>query len=199
MTTWVTSDTHFGHARIIELADRPFLNVLQMNEMMVHKWNSRVDVYDTVIHLGDVALGPIEDSLKYIKRLNGYKILVVGNHDRPFPPMQKGNSAKIGSWEDRYKDAGFEIIRSSFFMQDVGLGPFMLSHFPYDGDSHGPERYREYRLKDEGIPLIHGHTHSKDVVTRSNAGTLQFHVGVDAHDFAPVRLDDVQALLDKHA
>jgi calcineurin-like phosphoesterase family protein len=199
MTTWFTSDTHFGHARIIELADRPFASVEEMNEALVERWNERVAPEDTVIHLGDVALGPIEESLKYIERLNGFKILVVGNHDRPFPPMQKGNLTKVSNWTERYREAGFDLILRSFHFKDEAIGPFNGSHFPYDGDSHDAERFREYRLDDEAIPLVHGHTHSNGVVTRSNKGTLQVHVGVDAWDFRPVSVEEIQEILDSNS
>ena len=32
---WFTSDTHFGHAKIIEYCDRPFADVQEMNETLV--------------------------------------------------------------------------------------------------------------------------------------------------------------------
>lgn len=38
-----------------------------------------------------------------------------------------------------------------------------MSHYPYARSGDGPEResnrYGEYRLRDTGMPLIHGHTH----------------------------------------
>lgn len=199
MTTFFTSDTHFGHARIIELSNRPFKDVTHMNEMIVHNWNALVRPDDTVFHLGDVALGPIEDSLKYIMRLNGRKILVVGNHDRMFPPMAKGKQEKIDHWTQRYIDAGFDEVRpdaGAFFTK--GEYQFELSHFPYSGDSHGEERYREFRKDDFGIPLIHGHTHEDKRFSRSREGTPQIHVGQDAWDFAPVSLQAVIDVLESN-
>lgn len=197
MTTFFTSDTHFGHARIIELCDRPFKDVADMNENLVHNWNALVRPDDTVYHLGDVALGPIEDSLSYIQRLNGRKVLVVGNHDRPFPPMQRGRMDKVAEWTDRYYDAGFaEIHTNPGFTK--GEYEFRLSHFPYDGDHTSEERYREYRQVDNGIPLIHGHTHENKRFSRSRAGTAQIHVGVDAWDFAPVSLQAVIDVLESN-
>jgi calcineurin-like phosphoesterase family protein len=200
MTTFFTSDTHFSHARIIDLCNRPFGSVTEMNEMLVHNWNALVRPDDTVYHLGDVALGPIEDSLKYIQRLNGYKILVVGNHDRMFPPMAKNKPEKIAHWELRYIQAGFEEILPDHVAQfSKGEYQFELSHFPYSGDSHGEERYREFRKEDKGVPLIHGHTHENKRFSRSRRGTPQIHVGVDAWDFAPVSLQAVIDVLDKES
>lgn len=39
---FVTSDHHFGHARISELAARPFDTVDEMNTSTVDRWNARV-------------------------------------------------------------------------------------------------------------------------------------------------------------
>lgn len=197
MTTFFTSDTHFGHARIIELSDRPFKDVKHMNEMIVHNWNALVRPDDTVYHLGDVALGPIEDSLKYIERLNGIKILVVGNHDRMFPPMAKMREPQIRSWTERYKAAGFAEVHTGITITQ-GDYHFALSHFPYSGDSHGEERFTEYRQFDDGMPLIHGHTHEDKRFSRSRKGTPQIHVGMDAWDFAPVSLQAVIDVLESN-
>ena len=195
MATFFTSDTHFGHRRIIELCNRPFSDVTEMNEMMVSNWNRVVSPEDTVYHLGDVALGPIEESLGYIKRLNGEKILVVGNHDRPFPPMQRGRMHKVEEWTQRYMDAGFDEVYSNAGLALNGY-EFRLSHFPYDGDHTNEERYSEYRQPDNGVPLIHGHTHLNSRFSRSKNGTAQVHVGQDAWGFFPVSLGQVVAVLE---
>lgn len=183
-----TSDTHFGHARIIELSNRPFKHVDEMNEEIIRRWNSVVGPDDTVYHLGDVALGPIMESLANIRRLNGHKILILGNHDRPF---MKRNKDSFNEWVETYIKAGFEDIRFSdaHAMEFDGgvVAPVLLSHFPYDGDSHDGGRFEDERLKDVGVPLVHGHTHSSGhPVSHSKRGTVQVHVGMDAWDYKPV-------------
>ena len=40
--TFFTSDTHFGHANIIRLCNRPFQNVEEMNEVLIENWNKVV-------------------------------------------------------------------------------------------------------------------------------------------------------------
>jgi calcineurin-like phosphoesterase family protein len=75
------SDTHFFHQRIIELAGRPYGSVEEMNEAMVDNWNRVVTKRDTVWHLGDVCFGHV-NNLQIIKRLNGIKNLIMGNHDQ---------------------------------------------------------------------------------------------------------------------
>ncbi len=41
MTTWFTSDTHFGHANIIGLAQRPWVDVDAMGEGLLAAINER--------------------------------------------------------------------------------------------------------------------------------------------------------------
>ena len=223
MSIWFTSDTHFGHARIIELCNRPFKDVSHMNEMIIKWWNELVAPDDTVYHLGDVALGPIMDSLSCISRLNGEIVLVEGNHDRPF--MAKSDE-KRDEWVEKYLAAGFTAVYSSLTLVDRGPleGPVNLSHFPYEGDSHDGDRFESIRLKDNGIVLLHGHTHSsghpvswstkrkKDVpvyedgkqvrdekgkpVTRTQSvPTLQVHVGMDAWNYRPVSAEQIAEVI----
>lgn len=78
MEIWFTADHHFGHARIIELAARPFASVEAMDELMIEKWNARVAPGDLVYHVGDFAF---VDHIPYLSRLKGQKRLIVGNHD----------------------------------------------------------------------------------------------------------------------
>ena len=49
-----TADTHFGHANIIRLCDRPFGNIGAMNESLISAWNDRVSGNDTVYVVGDM-------------------------------------------------------------------------------------------------------------------------------------------------
>lgn len=78
MATWFTSDHHFDHKRIIELCNRPFSSVEDMNEHMIIEWNSVVSDEDIVYHLGDFSKYHQD---KFLKELKGIKHLVRGNHD----------------------------------------------------------------------------------------------------------------------
>ena len=66
-----------------------------------------------------------------------------------------------------------------YLVRRTAGGPVALSHFPYEGD-HGPDRFVQWRLRDMGMPAVHGHTHGRERKTWTAAGTLQFHVGWDA-------------------
>lgn len=188
-----TSDTHFGHANIIKYCNRPFKDYEHMDEVLIQNWNSVIGPEDEVFHLGDVALGPWERWDNILPRLNGWKVLVIGNHDRIFRGESKAKQDRFtpiyGEW--------FQVMTDEVKNLPLSNGHKVnLSHFPYDGDSHDEDRYNEFRLPDEGKTLIHGHTHMDQIVTRSKAGTLQIHVGQDAFDYFPVSEDQVIKIIE---
>lgn len=86
MKTWITSDLHFGHTNIMKfcpITRARFKNDVEyMNEAMVKEWNEIVEPDDKVYILGDVAFLPSLKAIQILKRLNGSKVLVKGNHDR---------------------------------------------------------------------------------------------------------------------
>lgn len=192
MTTWFTSDTHFGHRRILELGQgRPFETVEAHDSALASNWNSVVKPEDTVYHLGDVVLGPWEAGLGIIKGLNGYKYLVPGNHDRIFSkerPGRRENSLPA------YASAFDEILEETFDVEFEGV-KFRVSHFPsleiLFGDRK--DRFLDLRPEDDGTPIIHGHTHQDRIVTETTKGTLQVSVGVDANNWTPVTLESILA------
>src|SRR5574344_2194046 len=76
-----TSDLHLGHANVIRFDNRPFRNVEEMDEALIHNWNNRVSNNDTVYIVGDLCYRSAKDSCEYLSRLNGNKKLIIGNHD----------------------------------------------------------------------------------------------------------------------
>jgi calcineurin-like phosphoesterase family protein len=79
-SNFFVSDTHFGHLKIIEYGERPFITLDEMHRVMIERWNSVVTNEDTVYHLGDVCFSA--DYLPIMDKLNGgKKVLILGNHD----------------------------------------------------------------------------------------------------------------------
>ena len=74
------SDLHFNHANIINLANRPFKDVLEMNKTLIENWNSIISKNDTVFILGDFCFGQASVWQKVITQLAGDKVLILGNH-----------------------------------------------------------------------------------------------------------------------
>jgi calcineurin-like phosphoesterase family protein len=94
MNTFFTADTHLGHSAIIRFCSRPFLNVEEMNEIIIKNWNLKVKPQDRVYIIGDFAFGSREKILNYTQKLNGHKILIVGNHDNIGQPKNYGFAEK---------------------------------------------------------------------------------------------------------
>lgn len=70
-SVWLYSDTHFGDSKLRKyIPDRP------NDEAQIKNINRCVHSNDTLIHLGDVG------DINAITKLNGYKVLITGNHDR---------------------------------------------------------------------------------------------------------------------
>lgn len=191
MTTWFTSDLHFGHERIIELCNRPFRNFTHMNAELLNRWNQVVEETDTVFVLGDLALGKLSESLEWARELVGKKLLVPGNHDRMWSGRKK---VRPLDWT-RYEDAGFTILPEQYVFQRCSQDrPLLLCHFPYAGDSQELDRHVDHRPKDEGLWLLHGHTHAGSAYNDA-LHPRQIHVGVDAWDYRPVLLETILAII----
>lgn len=182
MAVFFTADTHFGHGRIIELCDRPFGSLREMDEALVARWREVVTEDDTVYHLGDLALGNLTDSLAIAATLPGRKLLVPGNHDRVSSVESEKRRERFHSV---YEDAGFEVLPEQYELELNGVR-VRLCHYPPSGDSHGEDRARHLRPPRDGMPLLHGHTHQHDV-----GDGHWIHVGVDGRDFAPVSADQI--------
>lgn len=184
-----SSDLHIGHARINELAQRPFSSVEEMDQAIVDRWNAVVSTRDTVYVLGDVALGKIELSLARVSQLNGYKILVPGNHDRVFSGNREPHRLRFWPvYGQVFSMIWPEQVR--FLMRSGRV--VRLCHYPSQGDSREFDRYVTLRPPDDGVPLLHGHTHSHEKIS----GPRSFHVGVDAHDFTPVSEKEIEEWLE---
>jgi calcineurin-like phosphoesterase family protein len=79
--------------------------------MIIQRWNERVTWADTVIHLGDVAIGPRSTVEPQIRSLAGRKILIRGNHDQ-----------SSCAW---YMDHGFDFACDAMIFRD-----YWLTHHP---------------------------------------------------------------------
>ena len=164
MTTYFTADWHLGHARIIELCSRPFVDAAQMNRQIIRNMNDVVGEDDTLIILGDVVMGQYAANVELLSALRSRRVLIIpGNHDR-FSLAYRGNETareaarmalvNLGLWaqEDR---------RPSQWETTIGGHMALLSHYPYVGDSTEQVRFADLRPKDEGLPLVHGHDHER--------------------------------------
>lgn len=183
--SFVISDTHFSHTNSWEkfkLADgctplRPFTSTEEMDETMVERWNAKVSPQDYVYHLGDVAIS--KRGLEFVKRLNGHKRLIMGNHDI-YPHKM-------------YFEIGFEKICGVRVFTDR----FILSHIPLHPDC----------ITDRFKVNVHGHLHANEVMQTYDTGEYKagypvmeqradpryLCVSVEHTNFEPLSFEEVDA------
>lgn len=180
-SVYYTSDWHFNHDFVA--GTRDFADAEEHDEALIEAINKTVSKRDQLWVLGDVFMGSVTKGLEQIARVNGSKHLVLGNHDAPHPRHKKSHTQMR-----RFLEV-FESVH--VHEQHVIEGrKVLLSHYPFTGDHADREdRDTQWRLPDEGLPLLHGHVHGE-----WEFNGRMFNVGVD-HNFAPVPVDRVSAWL----
>lgn len=166
MKTYLTADHHFSHAKIIRYCRRPFRDVEEMDAEMVRRWNAIVGEDDLVVHLGDFALARRERMVELVDALNGYKVLLLGNHDRSATAMRA---------------CGFDEV----FKGEYEVEGLRCVHDPGEADA---------RLR-PGETTLCGHVHGAwRELLREVDGARLINVGVDVRGFAPVSLAEILPL-----
>ena len=174
-----TSDLHFNHSNILkfEPESRPFNTVDEMNEALIKKWNDKVKQDDEVYILGDFCFDNRGDRATYfLKRLNGKKYLIKGNHD-----------SFIG--KPQFDESQLEYIKVYDEIDDYVNGEKVhvcLFHYPIA--VWNKKHYHAYHL--------FGHIHSNKSGSMHHAlefdlGDHAFNVGVDVRNLEPVTLEEL--------
>lgn len=175
MTRWFTSDLHIRHDLVCKI--RGFVTPEgeadhDAHEAAIRKdWEAKVHEDNLVFILGDLAMNPRKGAFEFIDSLPGRKVLIAGNHDEVASFHSKASRAQR-EWMEHFESI-HDFLRIKIAGHEV-----LLSHYPYrgEGEREGADRYTQYRLRDEGMLLLHGHTHSFARVSADN----QIHVGWDA-------------------
>ena len=178
-SVFLVSDTHFGHMGVCRFTRndgvtklRPWDNADEMDEAMVEAWNERVKPTDKVYHCGDAVIN--RKALHTLRRLNGDKVLIRGNHDI--------------FRDDEYR-AYFRELRAYHVMNGL-----ILSHIPIHSDSlgrfgcnvHGHLHANRVR-KARGIDARTG-----EILYIDEIDPRYYNVSVEQlPDFAPILFEDV--------
>lgn len=157
---WVFSDPHFEDSDC-KLMDKNWISP----DEQVAKINAKVGKKDTLIILGDVG------NIEYVKKLKGYKVLVMGNHD-----AGASNYKKV--YNEIETPYGKRMIHNGLFDEVyegiLAIGPdIILSHEPLN------------------LPFginIYGHDHAGKPVKKS-AHSISFNVAANVIGYEPKRLD----------
>lgn len=130
-SVFVISDLHLSHKNMA--IKRGFKDEIEHDNFIIEQWNKVVSKKDTVWILGDITM---EKSTPYplLNKLNGYKKVVLGNHDQPqhIPELLKYVNSVCGML--KYKG-------------------FILTHCPIHPNEIG--RFRKN---------IHGHVHENSLI-----------------------------------
>lgn len=169
------SDPHFGHKNIIEFCSRPFESVYDMELQMIRRYNAKVGPTDLMYWVGDnFFYKSVYEAAGLLEYFNGYKILIMGNHDK-----RHGKNFMAR--------AGFDAVIEKEAFISIGSRVCRICHYPY---AHPGQKDHRRPIRVKGEVLIHGHTHS----TEKRNGNM-IHVGVDAWDYGPAMIEDVAKLV----
>jgi len=163
---YTIADTHLGHKNIIKYCNRPFKSVEEMDNTIINNWNNIVSKDDIIYHCGDFAFGTKEQIINYAKQLNGYIILIRGNHER----------SSIKFYEE---ECGFEVIKGKkywtlAFKKNNKLNKYIFSHKPMEN------------IPEDTIN-IHGHIHNYPLSNNFNPNTHMC-VSVEMTNYKPIKL-----------
>ena len=135
MTTFFTSDTHFGDMRVLRFDHRPFATLAEHDDGLISRWNARVGAGDIVWHLGDFALGPTPArAAAILDALHGEKHLIAGNNDDAATLALTGWTS-VHHYAERFVDARRLVLCHYAFRTWNGIG--------------------------RGAVNLHGHSHNK--------------------------------------
>lgn len=166
MKIWVTSDTHFGHDKLIEWGRPENFTALELANL-----SKVLESGDYLIHLGDFCIGNDEDWHKLFMAETNHiqnRILVRGNHDK-----------KSNGW---YLSHGWSAIADQLVLRLFGK-KIVFSHIPVDPDLWLATDYN-----------VHGHTHGnshRDIDVR-HFMDKKYHreVAMELTNYRPILITD---------
>lgn len=171
MSIYISSDFHFSHDNIIRYTKRPFKSSHEMNKALQENWNNVATKEDTVYVLGDFSLSKETNLFENIlNKLNGNKILILGNHD------------KLTPWQ--YLEVGFAAVHTSLVISHENREYFLC---------HDPATVScvDYRYN------LVGHVHGLWDSVVSKKGQLLINVGVDVRGFKPISIEEIGKIVEE--
>lgn len=185
--TYFISDLHFFHKNVTQAGGdydkRGFLNLEEMHEVLINKWNNKVDDDDHIYILGDFIWKNTENSVELVNSLKGYKHLITGNHDR----IQNLEYQKCFQEITTYKEMWVSVKGSD----DIKV---IMSHYPM----------MFYRAQHHNSVMLYGHVHNsveeeifqkfgQELINKYNIPFNAYNVGcmMPYIGFEPCTLDEI--------
>jgi len=174
---YFTSDMHLGHKNILHLCNRPFANITEHDQTIIKWHNAVVSDSDEIYDLGDVGYrcSPFYVA-ECLKKMNGKRIVLLGNHDKPFR-----QACKKGLLKDLINKGKLEIIGGETSINDHSL--YMSKMIEIEGQRVfiGHIASRTWPNAFRGAWHLYGHSHGN----LSEPFYRSFDIGVDKHNFCP--------------
>lgn len=102
-TVWFYSDPHFNDPE-----SACFRQNYIGDDEQVKRINSKVGKYDTLVILGDIG------DTEYVKKLNGYKVLIMGNHDKGISNYKRQKLSLIFYQEEYTREELMQKMRQEY-------------------------------------------------------------------------------------
>ena len=187
---YIYSDPHFNDPDLKKGIDRPSADEL------VQKINSKVGRKDTIVILGDIC------DIEYVKKIRGYKVLLMGNHDAGRTNYERQVITQLFSKELYTKEQVLDLMKTMYpncrYTIDEGYqfhSPFEFwkvsaDNQLFDEVYEGPLMIGEKLiLSHEPVDVpwafnIHGHNHSGKSV-----GKRHMNVCADVIGYVPVNMN----------
>ena len=168
MKSFFTSDTHFGHERVLVHDKRPFANVDEMDNTIIENWNKVVGERDEVYHVGDFCFRSAKSAEWYLNQLNGRIHIVWGNHD---------DHGKNCAWKYRQHFASYQDYK----------------YFRLNGQKIALLHYKMqvWRSSHHGSWHLFGHSHGN---LESGPGKC-LDVGTMCHGYRPISFEEAEAYM----
>jgi calcineurin-like phosphoesterase family protein len=185
-----TSDYHLFHRNIIKYSNRPFSNVLEMNEAIRDRHNATFDKDAVVFNLGDALLLPRERGKKHpsdedirlaeslLSTFKGRIHYLPGNHESSLDLIRARWKIMPQLYEVHFEDNDAENGRQSIVLCHYALRTWNKAHhssWHLYGHSHGG-------LMNDNREMMQDYPY-----------TLSMDVGVDSNDFYPFLYQDIKA------
>lgn len=192
--TFFTSDWHVGHENSIKFDQRPFRDLNHMHTVLVNNYNACVPKDGICYFLGDIGFSSSDKTKEVINRLNGTKVVIMGNHDKGLNSLY---------------NMGFDAVLNSATMY-IANKRVTLSHCPLRGvfrektdhmknaaigeNWHGENRHTQFSVTNEGQFHLHGHIHSGPAhLEKLHKDGKQFDVGVPTNQYRPVSISVIES------
>ena len=166
---FVTSDLHFGHENILKFENRDkkmnISTIKEHDQKLINNWNKVVAKKDLVIIIGDFSFYKGPETNEVLRKLNGDKVLIEGNHDMIY-----------------LKDKRFDktLYKAIYIYKEVKYknNHLVLMHYPI-------QQFIKCDKGDNAYLHLFGHIHSNPF----NIPIKSFNVGTDVNNYTPVLLE----------